>query len=76
MQSAAAAIKDAATLGKLNFNKLSLVLQFGVQFDGNVGVNVPIQLVTLGASGEYKKNEVQTVTLMFAEPESPKLAAR
>jgi hypothetical protein len=71
MQSAAAAIKDAATLGKLNFNKLSLVLQFGVQFDGSVGINVPIQLVTLGASGEYKKNEVQTVTLTFAEPEPP-----
>jgi hypothetical protein len=71
MQSAAAAIKDAATLGKLNFNRLSLVLQFGVQFDGSVGINVPIQLVTLGASGEYKKNEVQTVTLTFAEPEPP-----
>lgn len=71
MQSAAAAIKDEATLGKLRFNRLSLVLQFGVQFDGSVGVNVPVQLVTLGASGEYKKNEVQTVTLTFAEPELP-----
>jgi hypothetical protein len=68
LQAAAAAVKDAAKLGKLDFNQLKVTLQFGIQFDGTVGINVPIHLVTLGGSGEYKKNEVQSVTLTFAPP--------
>jgi hypothetical protein len=68
MQAAAAAVKDAAKLGKLNFNQLKVVLQFGIQFEGNVAINAPVQIVTLGASGDYKKNEVQSVTLTFASP--------
>ena len=71
LQAAAAAVKDAAKLGKLDFNQLKVVLQFGIQFDGSVGVNVPVQLVTIGGSGEYKKNEVQSVTLTFAPPPKP-----
>ena len=71
MQAAAAAIKDAAKLGKLDFNQLKVVLQFGIQFDGSVGINAPVSLVTLGGSGEYKKNEVQSVILTFAPPPPP-----
>jgi hypothetical protein len=66
IQSAAAAVKDGAKMGNLSFSKLTVTLQFGVQFDGNVAVNVPVQLVTIGASGDFKKSEVQTVTLTFA----------
>jgi hypothetical protein len=76
LQSAAAAVKDGAKLGELAFNKLTVVLQFGVIFDGNVSINVPIQLVTLGASGDYKKNEAQTVTLTFAAPATAPMLKR
>jgi len=68
MQAAAAAIKDAASLGKLNFNQLSVMIQFGIQFQGEAAINVPVQLVKIGPSVDYKKNEVQTVTLTFAPP--------
>jgi hypothetical protein len=47
-----------------------------VIFDGNVSINVPIQLVTLGASGDYKKNEAQTVTLTFAAPAAAPMLKR
>ncbi|MGA7969700.1 MAG: hypothetical protein WA800_04365 [Terriglobales bacterium] len=76
LQSAAAAVKDGAKLGDLAFNKLTVVLQFGVIFDGNVSINVPIHLVMLGASGDYKKNEAQTVTLTFAAPAAASMLKR
>lgn len=69
IQSAAAAVKLRAKLDKLSFSKLTVTLQYGIQFDGNIGVNVPIQLVTLGASYDAKRNDVQTVTLTFSNPE-------
>jgi hypothetical protein len=68
MQAAASAVKDAAKMGKLSFNQLKVVLQFGIQFEGKAAINVPIQIVTLGASGDYKRNDVQSVTLTFASP--------
>ena len=70
MQSAAAAVKLRAQLDKLTSKKLSVTLQYGILFDGNVGVNVPIQLVTVGANYDRKRNDVQTVTLTFSNPDS------
>ena len=69
MQSAAAVVKDRAKLEKLDFNKLSIKVEYAVKFDGNIGVNIPIQLVTIGPNFDAKKSEVQTVTLTFAPPE-------
>jgi len=69
LQAAAAAVKEATRLGNLNFDQLKVVLTFGIVLDGSATVNAPVHLVTLGAGGEYKKNEAQTVTLTFAPPE-------
>lgn len=66
IQSAAAAVKARAKIDNLTFSKLTITLQYGVQFDGNVAVNVPVQLVTIGASYDGKRNDVQTITLTFS----------
>jgi len=70
LQAAAAAVKESAKLNKLSFNQLKVALTFGVVLDGSVGVNVPVQLVTLGGNAEYKKNEAQSVTLTLAPPDT------
>lgn len=69
IQSAAEAVKSRATVDKLAFSKLALTLQYGVVFDGNIGINAPIQLVTLGANIDKKRNDVQSVTLTFGAGE-------
>lgn len=67
IQSAAAAIKTSGNLGKLSFTKLTVNLQYGVKWDGNIGANVPISFVTVGLSGDKNKNTVQSVKLVFGE---------
>lgn len=67
IQSAAAAIKTSGTLGKLTFTKLTVNLQYGVKWDGNIGANVPISFVTIGLSGDKNKNTVQSVKLVFGQ---------
>ncbi len=67
IQAAAAAVKTAGTLGKLNFSKLAVTLQYGVKWDGNGGVNIPVSLVTIGVSGDVNKNTVQSVKLTFGQ---------
>lgn len=67
IQSAATAIKTSGTVGKLTFSKLTVNLQYGVKWDGNIAANVPIQLVTIGLSGEKNKNTVQSVKLVFGQ---------
>ncbi len=67
IQSAAAAIKTSGNLGKLSFSKLTVNLQYGVKWDGNIGANVPISFVTVGLSGDKNKNTVQSVKLVFGE---------
>ncbi len=67
IQAAAAAVKTAGTLGKLNFSKLSVNIQYGVKWDGNGGVNIPVSLVTVGLSGDVNKNTVQSVKLTFGQ---------
>jgi len=70
LQAAAAGVKQSSKLSNLSFSQLKVMLTFGVLLDGSVSVNVPVHLVTLGAGGEYKNNEAQTVTLTFAPPDS------
>ncbi len=65
IQSAAKAVKTAGTVGELPFNKLTVNIQYGVKWDGTIGANAPISLVTVGLSGEKNKNTVQSVTLVF-----------
>jgi len=67
IQNAAATLKNAESLGPLNFSKLTLTIQYGVTWDGNGGVNIPIQLVTLGLNVDKNKNSVQSVKLVFGQ---------
>lgn len=67
IQSAAAAVKTSGTVDNLKFNKLTVNIQYGVTWDGNIGVNVPIQFVTVGLSGDKNKNTVQSVELVFGQ---------
>jgi hypothetical protein len=67
IQSAAAAAKTAAALGKLKLTKIAVNIQFGVKWDVNGGINAPISLVTVGISGDKNKNTVQSVTLTFGK---------
>lgn len=67
IQGAAAAVKAAGTLGNLSFTKLAVNIEYGVKWDGDIGVNVPISLVTVGLTGDRNKNTVQSVKLTFGE---------
>lgn len=67
IQNAATTLKNAGSLGELNFSKLTVAIQYGVTWDGNGGVNIPIQLVTLGLNVDKNKNSVQAVRLVFGE---------
>lgn len=67
IQSAAKAVKTSGTLGKLNFSKLTVNLQYGVTWDINASGNFQFTLVTAGVSGDKKKNTVQSVKLVFGQ---------
>jgi len=67
IQAAALAVKTSKQLGPLSFSKFVVTVQFGVKWDGNIGANVPISLVTVGLSGDISKNTVQSVKLTFGK---------
>ncbi|HKV03752.1 MAG TPA: hypothetical protein VJO53_01465 [Candidatus Acidoferrales bacterium] len=67
IQSAAMAIKTSGKMGNLSFSKLEVNVEYGVKWDGSVGVNVPIQFITVGLGGEKNKNTVQSVDLVFGQ---------
>jgi hypothetical protein len=61
------AVKSAGSLGPLGFSQLTVTIQYGVKWDGNLGANVPISFVTVGLSGDKNKNTVQSVKLVFGK---------
>jgi hypothetical protein len=66
VQAAATAASGQSTaLGK-PLSEIDVTVSYGLKFDANAGVSVPIQLVTIGGNGDYNKNNVQTVKLTFA----------
>lgn len=67
IQNAAEAVKASKQFGKLTFSKFTVNVQYGVKWDGSIGVNVPISLVTLGLSADVNKNTVQSVKLVFGQ---------
>jgi hypothetical protein len=71
IQSAAAAVKTSSTMGKLTFKSLTVNVSYGVKWDGSIGANVPIQFITVGLNGDKSKNTVQSVKLVFSQPEKP-----
>jgi hypothetical protein len=61
---ARAALAQSEALG-MPLNKVSISVSYGIKFDGNLSLNAPVQLVTIGGNGDYNKNNTQTITLSF-----------
>jgi hypothetical protein len=68
IETVAAAVNESKAFGKKPYQSMKVQVEFGFKLQGEVGVNVPIQLVTIGAHAHYDKSTVQTVTLTFAGP--------
>jgi hypothetical protein len=64
---AASAAQAQSTALGLPLSKVQIQISYGIKFDGNVGINVPISLVTIGGNGDYNKNNTQTITLTFGQ---------
>ena len=62
---AASAAQAQSKLLGLPLNKVSVTVSYGIKFEGNVSLNVPVQLLTIGGNGDYNRNNTQTVTLTF-----------
>jgi hypothetical protein len=67
LQGVATAIKFRAQAAGLPFDQAKITIQFGIVNDGTITLNAPVQLVVIGGSGDYKRTEIQTVTLTFGK---------
>jgi hypothetical protein len=68
IQSAAAAVKTAGTLGELSLTKVAVSIQYGVKWEGSGGGSVPVfTFITVGLSGAEAKDTVQSVSLTFGQ---------
>jgi hypothetical protein len=75
IRAAAKAIKEeqakpvpSSAKDPLVFKQLSVTVSYGVTWDVNGGITVPINIVTLTAQLDRSKNSVQSVKLVFAPP--------
>jgi len=64
---AATAAKRTPNVAGIPLSKVTVNISFGIKNDVSGGLNVPVQLVTLGGTGDYNKNETQSVALMFGQ---------
>jgi hypothetical protein len=64
---AASAAQAQSTALGLPLSKVQIQVSYGIKFDGNVGVSVPISLVTIGGNGDYNKNNTQSIALIFGQ---------
>jgi hypothetical protein len=67
VQAAARAAKAQSTALGLPLSKVEITIAYGIKFDGNVSLNAPVQLVTIGGNGDYNKNNTQTLGLTFGQ---------
>jgi len=67
VQAAANTAKTQSTALGMPLSKVQITIAYGIKFDGNVSINAPIQLVTIGGNGDYNKNNTQTITLTFGQ---------
>jgi hypothetical protein len=67
IQRAARAVKTASTAANLPFSELTVTIQYGVTWEGDIGANVPLSFVTVGLSGAKNQNTVQSVKLVFGK---------
>jgi hypothetical protein len=72
LQQAAEQIKLTSSVGAAKFKTLTVSLAYGVTWDFNGGVTVPISLVTLGGTLDHSRADTQTVKLTFENPVPPK----
>jgi hypothetical protein len=63
---ARAAVAQSTALG-MPLRKVGITVAYGIKFDGNISLNVPVELVTVGGNGDYNKNNTQTITLNFGQ---------
>jgi hypothetical protein len=67
VQAAASAAQAQSTALGMPLSKVGVTVAYGIKFDGNVSLSVPVQLVTIGGNGDYNKNNTQTITLTFGQ---------
>jgi hypothetical protein len=67
VQAAARAAQAQSTALGMPLSKVSISISFGIKFDGNVSINAPVQLITIGGNGDYNKNNTQTLQLTFGQ---------
>ena len=65
IEAAAEAVAKSPTAGGLPFSNTKVEIEFGLKWEGTLGVAVPIQLVTIGADATVSKASVQSVALTF-----------
>lgn len=71
VQAAARAAQTQSTVLGKPLSSVKITISYGIKFDGNVALNAPIQLVTIGGNGDYNKNNTQTITLTFTNGGPP-----
>lgn len=76
LQEAAEQIKLTSSVGAAKFKTLNVSLAYGVTWDFNGGVTVPISLVTLGGTLDHSRADTQTVKLTFENPGKNKAGVR
>jgi len=67
IEAASQAAQAQSTMLGLPLSKVQVQVAYGIKYDGNGSVSVPIQLVTLGPSIDHNKNNTQTITLTFGQ---------
>jgi hypothetical protein len=65
LQQAAEQIKSTQSVGDAKFTTLTVTLAYGVTWDFNGGVTLPIQLWTLGGTVDHSRSDTQTIKLTF-----------
>jgi hypothetical protein len=62
---AANAVRTSQSVLGLPLSKVSVNVQFGIKFDGNASLSLPVELVTLGPNIDHNVTNTQSVTLTF-----------
>jgi hypothetical protein len=65
IQSAAAAVKTSRTAAGLPFKNLTMIIQYGVKWEGSITASGPISFVTASLGGTKNRNAVQSLKLVF-----------
>ncbi|MGC2161461.1 MAG: hypothetical protein WA634_06115 [Silvibacterium sp.] len=68
LQEAALQIKETRSVGPATFKTLTVTLAYGVTWDFNGSVTLPISLVTAGGTLDHSRADTQTIKLTFENP--------